>query len=1487
MIVRGIFILLVLLDFVSSQKETTSYNRLPGWGCNDFQDKNLGTTYSSPEECSDAAFLDPACTGNEIMWSPYSYAWGCRCCGPKPEGKSDEEAYKANNNWNTWQYTPLNTESPTTSPSAPPSASPSQSPTESPSSEPTFIHDWGLEKHASVAAVLPFESDTWPDNYPKDINNLIDDWGGSEYYIPNANPNVDIEMDLGREGIVTGVSVFTWYVTDIKDSIEVGIAPDNGGERMSPPVLPESGWEWYDLGAIPNGYNTEQSVIIPHVPARYVKIRLRGGTSSYSSRWGLRHLYVSGDLPPTEAPTGSPSSSPSKLPTPSPTISPSSSPTNGPSISPSKSPTTLPSRSPSTLPTQSPNKSWCICPMMNEEECLASTCSEPCTWTVSQACAYVNNDFTVQWHGFMELGQTHVIHATMENRHAPRLIADRETELLFTPTLTQQDTAAPSASPTETIDHRWGLEQPAYSTFDVRLLDPADTWPANYPSDKNRLVDESGSSEYYIPNSVPNIEIDFDLGAQRLLTGVYLKTWYVTKISESIEIGVAPDDGGNQDDPPTLPETGWTWFTLSAITSSYNVERTQIIPRIPSRYVKIRLLGGSSSYNEKWGLRDIKISGELDGVVDEDPGNNESGVINGAAFFPEANHEVRVSAFDASGALLGVMQARNPQSQRALLEQSLTEDDLGSYSDVAWSATLPWNWIKEGTTVLVGAENPEAPGNPLVHRLSLNGLAAFSEHTLLRTKVVIFGTPDDVDELDTFTHEADKLVNGMFGSMPVAELRWVDSEDWHLPYLVQGTPAGPQLVHSEAERRSVMGVTEANPSYEKEPGWDILKNQLTLKLANANSGRGLGLTTYSGGSPYSSFTWIGMGWAQSANNGDGTWGWDRMGYWEAWSAAAWVGWCGMRPGDECGNTLIHEIGHSQTMGHFTEGKASSWGIEDEYPQDGTNLETHPWGYDTVTRRFRTWYDHQDGSGKRDPMNGGEGRNAETCFPQYTAYHARKSQQWGENSPVLLSAATSNVPSDGSYLFNKNTKQYELLTDNFHDVVGEDAMPALQVGIPIISFVGTLGADDAVCQIYPGFRSSSGNTFEMPDPFTAGHTSVYNGGSYYVEVQFEDGSNELGIIAVPNLSGSTDLRYFSLNVAADRRPSSIRLYRFDTDSYPLATATSARTLLHHQAIELPDAAAPILEGLPAPHRSGRGWLGASGDITVKDLCISPSDCLAEAEVMKWRGDGSGITYTPSFASSGSTASGSIYDVPVTRKEDDSSHIMKVVVSRFYEEGGEAYPLDTIVPQGVVSHDASYGLQVYAPYELNSNLETGHYNSAENGLSVILGSSASGTLRISATYKLDTVTEIVDLNEGQFVSESAFTATESSAYFVAVDDSVGPTDRVWWGGSRTTLNVPLFSTCLGPHGFVVASLKAQQLVCGTSTWQMNAGRSSQPLCSHQVVLELDDASVNTWLNDPDLSGCALNTHAIKPIVLEAHGWHKEGHLGSVVLEFKLIV
>lgn len=72
------------------------------------------------------------------------------------------------------------------------------------------------------------------------------------------------------------------------------------------------------------------------------------------------------------------------------------------------------------------------------------------------------------------------------------------------------------------------------------------------------------------------------------------------------------------------------------------------------------------------------------------------------------------------------------------------------------------------------------------------------------------------------------------------------------------------------------------------------------------------------------------------------------------------------------------------MSHFTSGTAVAWGIADEYPEDGVNEPWHPWGYDTTSRRFRTWYeDYNVTHGKYDPMDGGEPPNSETCFPQYT------------------------------------------------------------------------------------------------------------------------------------------------------------------------------------------------------------------------------------------------------------------------------------------------------------------------------------------------------------------------------------------------------------------------------------------------------------------------------------------------------------------------
>ena len=125
-----------------------------------------------------------------------------------------------------------------------------------------------------------------------------------------------------------------------------------------------------------------------------------------------------------------------------------------------------------------------------------------------------------------------------------------------------------------------------------------------------------------------------------------------------------------------------------------------------------------------------------------------------------------------------------------------------------------------------------------------------------------------------------------------------------------------------------------------------------------------------------------------------------------------------------------KMGHCQSMQHFDNGVAFDWKIEDEYPSgDGVYTPDLPWGYDSVLRQFRTWFDPLDGTGKKDPLNGegkfmvcyyilemhcfagvqsdplnhcshplhGEGEPPYSqdlnCFSQYTPYQAQVSQEW--------------------------------------------------------------------------------------------------------------------------------------------------------------------------------------------------------------------------------------------------------------------------------------------------------------------------------------------------------------------------------------------------------------------------------------------------------------------------------------------------------------
>jgi hypothetical protein len=122
--------------------------------------------------------------------------------------------------------------------------------------------------------------------------------------------------------------------------------------------------------------------------------------------------------------------------------------------------------------------SQCSCPLLVESECNA--CATECSWLDNNACQAKNasgETAFVKWNGFMELAQTHVIKASGETRHAPKPIAEREAELLFTPTQEVQATLAPTPSPTRTIEHAWGLEQLGMLGVEVP---PDETWASGF-----------------------------------------------------------------------------------------------------------------------------------------------------------------------------------------------------------------------------------------------------------------------------------------------------------------------------------------------------------------------------------------------------------------------------------------------------------------------------------------------------------------------------------------------------------------------------------------------------------------------------------------------------------------------------------------------------------------------------------------------------------------------------------------------------------------------------------------------------------------------------------------------------------------------------------------------------------------------------------------------------------------------------------------------
>ena len=793
--------------------------------------------------------------------------------------------------------------------------------------------------------------------------------------------------------------------------------------------------------------------------------------------------------------------------------------------------------------------------------------------------------------------------------------------------------------------------------------------------------------------------------------------------------------------------------------------------------------------------------------------------------------DLRISAWK-QGELIGVLPMSPPEQQPDILEQSLTSQQLEPWSTTVWSAFVPYFWVDTNVEYLIAYEE-----NGILQQRAvvLENLSAPHSFTLSRAKILLFGE----DSFDTHTVPATQLTQDFFATLPFAELRFIDSHPWVVDEIVVTGEDGPVLVASEDERVAL--TTDPDR-------WIILKLIFTHRMSLANIGQGLVNTNLSGGnSPYSFGTSLGLGWVR---NSDGSYS-DIN---NAPYSAGWTGWSSIWHG-ECGNVFNHEIGHSFTLAHFTAGSASSWGIASEYPLDGENLESHPWGFDTTRNSFRSWYRvnangivyKDDGSiqGKRDCMNGGEDANAITCFPQYTGYHGWKIQNWSDSTPTLLDRNGDK----GLFVWNQQLQDYDPYQPTQYQ-------PSLtDIDQPTVTIIGSLGATENSNIIYEGMYWPSANQFALPDPQDPSLTDAFDGANYYLKITYQDETTGYAMINHATLEGDNSA-LFSVNLDLRKSPQTVKLFHSPT-AYPNIDYTTA-TELYTRTLQLPTTFKPLVV-------AGKGSL-ANGTITLRERCEANVNCAARTQQSMWREGSDEIYFTIANESPTNCADEGSYStltVPVQNDAGESNtatlfaqRIVRTQATSWHTKINDATPW-TAQP------NREQGIRIWMPYEENQHLSQGQWKGSTNINKHQGNSSTSLTIRIAAEVLS---TDRIDVGT-PFASE-ALLAPDSSLYFVVTDPTVGPTSRVWWGTSDPTpLTIPMIDQTTGETKalYLNAWKKTCNLGWGTM-WSLNSGQVADTDCTYQVYLELP-----TTGNEHFISGRNYLSPASQPIVFEGRYWH----------------
>lgn len=234
-----------------------------------------------------------------------------------------------------------------------------------------------------------------------------------------------------------------------------------------------------------------------------------------------------------------------------------------------------------------------------------------------------------------------------------------------------------------------------------------------------------------------------------------------------------------------------------------------------------------------------------------------------------------------------------------------------------------------------------------------------------------------------------------------------------------------------------------------------------------------------------------------------------------------------------GNEFSHEIGHHYGLGHYPGQNGTNYFWAGHHHDSG-------WGYIAYRKRMRAnlhWSRAKTGgmegmpvfedtySFGTDAMSGGHYSSALSRYTHYTGYSTRTKIQPSLNRPIPTPRSST-----GYLGWNADSRRMEEVSPSvpnnarlfFNSANGRYLKPRL-VGTPVFSVLGGYDPSTGKALLYPAFRGNWGNVFDLPTPVANASTR-----QCWLEVTYSGGrSDRIAVAGTVLQNGSVNKLHVNL------------------------------------------------------------------------------------------------------------------------------------------------------------------------------------------------------------------------------------------------------------------------------------------------------------------------------------------------------------------------